>query len=191
MPERCPWCGEDPLYVGYHDTEWGVPVYDDRLHFEFLVLESAQAGLSWLTILRRREEYRRAYAGFNPETVAAYDTGMIEEMLQDKGLIRNRRKIEASVNNAHCFLEIQERCGSFSEYLWRFVEGKPVIGAWRELSAIPASTDLSDRVSRDLKQRGFQFMGPIIVYSHLQATGLVNDHLVSCFRFRELTGSLS
>lgn len=186
MIERCPWCGEDPLYVQYHDQEWGVPVYDDRRHFEFLVLESAQAGLSWITILRKREAYRSAYSGFDPELVAAYDQSVIEEMLQNKALIRNRRKIEASINNARRFLDIQDQFGSFSEYLWCFVEGKPVIGAWRKLAQIPAATALSKRVSRDLKERGFQFVGPIIVYSHLQATGLVNDHLESCFRFREL-----
>lgn len=186
MPERCPWCGEDPLYVRYHDQEWGVPVYDDRRHFEFLVLESAQAGLSWITVLRKREAYRSAYRDFDPAAVASYDQNMIYQMLQDKGLIRNRLKIEASVNNARRFLEIADQFGSFSEYLWHFVAGKPVVGAWGELSEIPAKTALSDRVSGDLKKRGFKFMGSIIVYSHLQATGLVNDHLVSCFRFREL-----
>ena len=186
MLKRCPWCGTDPLYVRYHDEEWGVPVFDDRRHFEFLVLELAQAGLSWITILRRREAYCRAYAGFDPEAVAGYNAGKIETMLQDSGLIRNRRKIEASVHNARRFIEIQERFGSFSDYLWRFVDGKPLVGRWRELSEIPASTGLSEAISRDLKQRGFQFLGPVIVYSHLQATGLVNDHLVSCFRFREL-----
>jgi DNA-3-methyladenine glycosylase I len=186
MPERCPWCGEDPLYVRYHDREWGVPVYDDCRHFEFLVLESAQAGLSWITVLRKREAYRSAYRNFDPEVTASFDEKMIHAMLQDNGLIRNRLKIEASVNNARRFLEIQAQFGSFSEYLWRFVEGKPVVGAWRDLSQIPVKTPLADRVSGDLKQRGFKFMGSIIVYSHLQATGLVNDHLVSCFRFQEL-----
>lgn len=186
MLERCPWCGEDPLYVRYHDQEWGVPVYDDRRHFEFLVLESAQAGLSWITVLRKREAYRSAYDGFDPESVAAYDEKAIDKMLQNRGLIRNRRKIEASVNNARRFLDIQNQFGSFSEYLWRFVEGKPVVGSWRDLSQIPTKTALSDRVSVDLKKRGFKFMGPLIVYSHLQAAGLVNDHMVSCFRLREL-----
>jgi len=186
MPERCPWCGEDPLYVQYHDFEWGVPVYDDRRHFEFLVLESAQAGLSWITVLRKREAYRRAYSEFDPEAVAAYDHTKIDQLLQDKGLIRNRQKIEASVNNARCLLKIRDQFGSFSEYLWRFVDGQPVVGRYSELSQIPAKTDLSDQVSADLKKRGFKFMGPVIVYAHLQATGLVNDHLIGCFRFREL-----
>lgn len=183
MVERCPWCGTDPLYVRYHDEEWGVPVYDDRKHFEFLVLESAQAGLSWITVLRKREEYRRAYAEFDPMAVASFDSRKIKELLCNPGLIRNRRKIEASVNNARRFLEIRERCGSFSRYLWSFVDGAPVVGGWREPGEVPARTVLSDRVAADLKARGFQFTGSIIVYSHLQATGLVNDHITRCFRY--------
>lgn len=183
---RCAWCGTDPLYVAYHDEEWGVPVRDDRTHFEFLVLESAQAGLSWLTILRRREGYRQLYDGFDPEKVARYDEKKIREMVQDPRIIRNLRKIEASVNNARRFLEVQEQYGSFSNYLWSFVDGQPIVNAYREVADIPAETPLSRRIAKDLKQKGFQFLGPIVVYSHLQATGLVNDHVTSCFRYQEL-----
>lgn len=183
---RCAWCGTDPLYVAYHDEEWGVPVRDDRTHFEFLVLESAQAGLNWLTILRRREGYRQLYDGFDPEKVARYDEKKIREMVQDPRIIRNLRKIEASVNNARRFLEVQEQYGSFSNYLWSFVDGQPIVNAYREVADIPAETPLSRRIAKDLKQKGFQFLGPIVVYSHLQATGLVNDHVTSCFRYQEL-----
>jgi DNA-3-methyladenine glycosylase I len=183
---RCPWCGDDPLYVKYHDEEWGVPVYSDQRHFEFLVLESAQAGLSWLTILRRREDYRRIYEDFDPFKVARFDDTKIEEMMQDKRIIRNRLKIESSINNARRYLEVCDMFGSFSNYLWNFVDGKPLIGHWEDISEIPAQTSLSEQMSRDLKKRGFKFIGPTIIYSHLQATGLINDHLVSCFRYQEL-----
>lgn len=183
--ERCGWCGSDELYVAYHDREWGVPVHDDRKQFEFLVLESAQAGLSWLTVLRRRENYRRAYDGFDPEKVARYDQKKIEELLSDPGIIRNRKKIEASVENARRFLEVQKEFGSFSSYLWKFVKGRPVVNSYRSLSEVPAATALSDAVSKDLKRRGFRFLGSVTVYAHLQATGLVNDHLDACFRKRE------
>lgn len=183
---RCPWCGDDELYVKYHDEEWGVPVHDDRKHFEFLVLESAQAGLSWITILRKRENYRKAYDGFEPERVAKYDDKKIEELMNNPGIIRNRRKIEASINNANRFLEIVEEFGSFDRYIWSFVNYKPVKNQWKDLSEIPAFTDLSIRISKDLKKRGFKFLGPTIVYSHLQATGLINDHLVDCFRYNEV-----
>lgn len=179
---RCPWCGNDELYVKYHDEEWGVPVHDDRKHFEFLILESAQAGLSWLTILRKRENYRKAYDGFDPVKVAQYDEKKIEEMMNDPGIIRNRRKIESSINNARRFLEIQKEFGSFDNYIWSFVNYKPLWNHWTDISQVPARTELSDRISRDLKSRGFRFLGSTIIYSHLQATGLVNDHLVSCFR---------
>ncbi|HHY65238.1 MAG TPA: DNA-3-methyladenine glycosylase I [Clostridiaceae bacterium] len=179
---RCPWCGNDELYVKYHDEEWGVPVHDDRKHFEFLILESAQAGLSWLTILRKRENYRKAYDGFDPVKVAQYDEKKIEEMMNDPGIIRNRRKIESSINNARRFLEIQKEFGSFDNYIWSFVNYKPLWNHWTDISKVPARTELSDRISRDLKSRGFRFLGSTIIYSHLQATGLVNDHLVSCFR---------
>ena len=183
--ERCPWCGTDPLYVRYHDEEWGVPVHDDRRHFEFLILESAQAGLSWLTILRRRENYRRAYAGFDPEAVARYGETEIGRLMADSGIIRNRRKIEASVGNARAFLAVQAQFGNFDRYIWRFVEGRPVAGRWQTVEEVPARTALADTVSADLRSRGFRFLGPVIVYAHLQATGLVNDHLETCFRREE------
>ena len=186
--QRCSWCEKTDLERDYHDNEWGVPVFSDEKQFEFLVLESAQAGLSWLTVLRKRENYRRLYDGFDPEKVAGYGEEKIQKLMSDSGIIRNRKKIEASINNAVRFLEIRDEFGSFSDYLWGFTGGVPVINAWEELSEIPASTELSVRVSRDLKKRGFRFMGPIIVYSHLQATGVINDHLVSCFRYEEILG---
>ena len=185
---RCSWCERSDIERAYHDNEWGVPVFSDRKQFEFLVLESAQAGLSWLTVLRKRENYRRLYDGFDPEKVAVYGEEKIRELMSDSGIIRNRKKIEASINNAARFLEIREEFGSFSDYLWGFAGGAPVTNSWEKLSEIPASTELSVTVSRDLKKRGFRFMGPIIVYSHLQATGVVNDHLVSCFRYGEILG---
>ena len=180
---RCPWCGNDGLYVKYHDEEWGVPVHDDNKHFEFLVLESAQAGLSWITILKKRENYRKAYDGFDPVRVAQYDEKKIGELMQNPGIIRNRRKIEASINNARCFLKIREEFGSFDKYIWSFVDNKPVKNHWTDISQLPARSELSDRVSRDLQARGFKFLGSVIIYSHLQATGLINDHLISCFRY--------
>lgn len=186
--KRCPWPGNDAAMLRYHDEEWGVPVHDDRTHFEFLVLESAQAGLSWRTILNRRDGYRRAYEGFDPERIAGYGPLDIERLVADSGIVRNRRKIEASVNNARRLLETAREFGSFSAYLWAFVGGSPVVGAWEEIGEIPPSTPLSDRISIDLKKRGFTFIGTTIVYSHLQATGLVNDHVKACFRFTELTG---
>lgn len=182
---RCPWCASDPIYVEYHDQEWGVPVRIDRKQFEFLVLESAQAGLSWLTILKRREGYRHCYVGFDPEKVARFDDRRIETMLQDPAIIRNRKKIISSINNARCFLTIQEKYGSFSRYLWDFLDGKPLVNYFDQLDKVPPYTSLSDTISKELKRHGFQFMGSTIVYAHLQATGLVNDHLVSCFRHRE------
>ena len=182
---RCGWSGTDPLYVEYHDYEWGFPKHDDRIQFEFLVLESAQAGLSWFTILKRREGYRRLYAGFDAEQVARFDETRIQVMLQDIGIIRNRKKIESSINNAQRFLEIQEQYGSFSDYLWGFIDGKQVVNHFARLTEIPANTPLSDTISKDLKQRGFRFLGSTIVYAHLQSTGLVNDHLVDCFRHKE------
>jgi len=185
---RCPWCGTDPLYVAYHDTEWGVPVHDDRKHFEFLVLESAQAGLSWLTVLRKRENYRAAYDGFDPWKVAAYDEAKIQALLADPGLIRNRKKIEASVTNARCFLEIQAAFGSFDRYIWQFTDGKPLVNQWEQLSQLPAKTALSDAVAKDMKARGFRFLGTTILYAHLQAIGVINDHLTGCFRHREVQG---
>ena len=185
--KRCSWCGDDELYIKYHDREWGVPVYDDRKHFEFMVLESAQAGLSWLTILKKREGYRETYANFDPKVVAGFSDEKIEELLKHEGIIKNGKKIKASVNNAQRFIEIQEEFGSFSNYLWKFVDYQPLINSWNDESEIPAQTDLSVAVSKDLKKRGFTFLGPIIVYSHLQATGVVNDHIQACFRYRQIT----
>ncbi len=182
---RCPWGTVDDLYIRYHDDEWGVPVYNDQKQFEFLVLESAQAGLSWHTILNKRENYRAAYDGFNVQKVAEYNEKKIEELMQNAGIIRNRRKIEASVNNAKFFLEIQQEFGSFCNYLWGFVDNEPLINEWLEVSQIPARTELSDHISKDMKKRGFKFLGSIIIYSHLQATGLVNDHIKNCFRWKE------
>jgi len=182
---RCSWNFSDPIYFVYHDLEWGVPVRDDRKQFEFLVLESAQAGLSWLTVLKRREGYRRLYEDFDPEKVARFDETHILTMLKDTGIIRNRKKIEASVNNAVRFLEIREQFGSFCEYLWGFNDGKQVINHFKKLSDLPATTPLSDTISKDMKQRGFQFLGSTIIYAHMQATGLVNDHLIQCFRHTE------
>jgi DNA-3-methyladenine glycosylase I len=182
---RCGWSISDPIYVDYHDHEWGVPVRDDRKQFEFLVLESAQAGLSWLTILKRREGYTRLYEGFDPEIVAQYDEKRIQSMLQDTGIIRNRKKIESSINNAKRFLEVVEQYGSFSKYLWGFTDGKQVVNHFKRLSEIPASTSLSDTIARDMKQKGFRFLGSTILYAHLQATGLVNDHVMDCFRYQD------
>jgi DNA-3-methyladenine glycosylase I len=179
---RCPWCLGDPLYLDYHDCEWGVPLHDDRTLFEFLLLEGAQAGLSWLTILKKRENYRRAYEGFDPGKVARFDSEKVAALLADAGIVRNRQKIAASIANARAYLAVQEEFGTFDSYIWRFTEGKPIVNRWRTLQQLPAQTDLSERISRDLKQRGFCFVGPTIVYAHMQATGMVNDHLVSCFR---------
>ena len=184
--KRCEWCTGSELYMKYHDTEWGVPVFDDNKHFEFLVLESAQAGLSWITILKKRENYRKAYDGFNPEKVARYGEKKKTALLANAGIIRNRLKIEASINNAKRFLEIQKEFGSFSKYLWAFVKGKPVVGKWKTLAEMPARTELSDLVAADMKKRGFKFLGSIIMYSHMQATGIVNDHKTGCFRYKEV-----
>lgn len=180
---RCPWCGSDELYVKYHDEEWGVPVHEDKKHFEFLVLESAQAGLNWLTVLRKRENYRTAYDNFDPLKVSLYDDEKLEELMQNAGIIRNRKKIEASINNAKRFLEIQKEFGSFDNYIWGFVDGKSVKNHWNNIKEVPATSELSDKVSKDLKNRGFKFLGTTIVYAHLQATGIINDHLVDCFRY--------
>jgi len=184
--ERCPWSTNDEIYIRYHDEEWGVPVHDDNKHFEFLVLEGAQAGLSWLTILKRRENYRKAYDNFDPAKVANYDEAKVAELLANAGIIRNRKKIESSINNAKRFLEVQQEFGSFDKYIWRFVDHKPVINSWKTLTEIPAKTELSEQISKDLKKRGFSFVGSTIIYAHIQAIGLVNDHLVSCFRYDQL-----
>jgi len=181
--ERCSWCGDDPLYVAYHDEEWGCPVHDEGRHFEFLLLETQQAGLSWITILRKREAYRKAFAGFDPARVARFTEARVEKLLLDPGIIRNRRKVEAAVKNARAFLEVEEEFGSFDAYVWGFVDGRPVVNHRRRLGEIPATTPLSDRLSADMKRRGFAFIGSTTVYAHLQAIGVVNDHLVSCFRW--------
>jgi DNA-3-methyladenine glycosylase I len=183
---RCGWCGDDPLYVAYHDTEWGVPLHDERRLFEMLILEGAQAGLSWLTVLRKREAYRAAFDGFDPERVAAYDGRKVRALLRNPGIIRNRQKVEAAVANARAFLKVQEEFGSFDAYVWRFVKGKPKRNAWRRLAQVPAVTPEAEALSRDLRSRGFKFVGPTICYAHMQATGMVNDHLVDCFRYRQV-----
>lgn len=187
---RCPWVDPGkPDYVAYHDIEWGVPVHDDRVMFEFLTLEAAQAGLSWYTILRRREGYRRAFAGFDPEKVAAFDEAKQELLRADSTIIRNRAKIASAINNARAFLRIQEEFGSFSDYIWRFVDGRPRVNVLHGLADYPTTSPEAECLSRDLKQRGFSFMGPTVVYAHMQATGLVNDHSVGCFRRREIIDS--
>ncbi len=184
---RCPWCGTDPTYVRYHDEEWGVPVHDDLKHFEFLVLESAQAGLSWLTVLRKRENYRKAMDGFDPSKIALYDDKKLNELLQNVGIIRNRLKIKATINNAQKFLEIAEEYGSFDKYIWSFTNNKSIVNQFKALSELPAKTSLSDKISLDLKKRGFKFVGSTIIYAHLQAIGVVNDHLTDCFRFQNVS----
>jgi len=183
---RCPWCGTHPLYIKYHDEEWGVPVHDEKKHFEFLVLESAQAGLSWLTVLRKRVSYSKAFEDFDPVKVAAFDDKKVEELLANEGIIRNNLKIKSAIHNARRFLEIESEFGSFDSYVWQFVDNKPVINFFSKISEIPASTPLSDKIALDLKKRDFKFVGTKIIYSHLQATGLVNDHLTGCFRFQEI-----
>lgn len=177
---RCPWCGEDPLYIAYHDEEWGVPCHDDRKLFEFMILEGAQAGLSWITILRKRESYRRAFADFDAEAVARFGDADIARLLADPGIVRNRLKIGAAIGNAGAFLRVREEFGSFDAYYWSFVGNKPIRNAWRSLSEVPAETDISRAISQDLRKRGFRFVGPTIVYAHMQAMGLVDDHLISC-----------
>jgi len=188
---RCEWSTGSEIYMLYHDTEWGVPSFDDRKHFEFLVLESAQAGLSWITILKKRENYRKAYDNFVPNKVARYGDAKKVKLLADPGIVRNRLKIEASITNAQNFLVIQKEFGSFSNYIWGFTNGKPVIGKWKNINEIPARTELSDKISLDLKKRGFKFLGSIIMYSHLQATGIINDHLMDCFRYKEVSKTKS
>jgi len=180
--DACPWCGQDPLYRRYHDTEWGVPAHDDAVLFEFLILEGAQAGLSWLTVLRKREHYRQAFEGFDAERVAAFGEARIEALLQDSGLIRNRLKITSAVSNARAFLDVQSRFGSFDRYIWDFVDGRPLVNRFASMAEVPAVTPLAETISRDLKRRGFRFVGPTIVYAHMQATGMVNDHLTACPR---------
>lgn len=183
---RCSWCGDDKVYVEYHDREWGVPVHDDRTHFEFLILDGAQAGLSWITILKRRDNYREAFDNFDPNKVARYDEEKVKELLANKGIIRNRKKIEAAISNAKAFLKVQEEFGSFDKYIWQFVGGKPIINCWKEIKDVPAQTKESQAMSKDLKKRGFKFVGPTICYAYMQAAGMVNDHVIDCFRYKEL-----
>lgn len=186
MPARCGWAGSDPLYIAYHDKEWGVPVHRDRKLFEFLILEGAQAGLSWITILKKRPRYREVFAGFDPEKVAKFSPRRIDALLQDPGIVRNRLKIESTVTNARRFLAVREEFGSFNRYLWRFVDGQPIQNRWRRMQDVPVSTPQSDTLSKDLKQRGFRFVGTTICYAFMQAVGLVNDHTTNCFRHREV-----
>jgi DNA-3-methyladenine glycosylase I len=181
MLYRCEWSQKNEIYSKYHDEEWGKPLHDDQKLFEFLILEGMQAGLSWITILKKREAFRMAYENFDVQKVACFDQQKVEELMLDSGIIRNRLKIEASISNAKCFLEVVKEFGSFDSYMWNFVDYQPIVNRWTKLSEIPAKTELSDRISDDLKKRGFKFVGSTIVYSHLQATGVINDHLVSCF----------
>lgn len=186
MTKRCDWAANEPLYFRYHDEEWGLPVTDDNRLFEFLLLEGAQAGLSWLTILRKRENYRRAFAEFDPRKVARFDAKKIHRLLQDPGIVRNRAKVASAVNNARAFLAVQEEFGSFAAYQWRFVNGRPIQNHFSSLKEIPASSVVSDAFSKDLRARGFSFVGSTIVYAHMQAVGMVNDHLVTCHRYKTL-----
>ncbi len=184
--KRCEWPGDDPLYLRYHDREWGVPLHNDKKLFEFLVLEGAQAGLSWITILKKRDNFRKAFDNFNFNKIARYTERDIRLLMQDPGIVRNELKIRSAVNNARAFLEVRKEFGTFNKYIWGFVEGKPIQNAWKGMHEIPAKTALSDQISKDLKKRGFSFVGSTIVYSHMQATGMVNDHAVYCFRHEEV-----
>ena len=186
MKTRCTWSISDPIYVDYHDNEWGVPLHDDRFLFEFLILEGAQAGLSWITILKKRENYRKAFDNFDPEKIAKYSDKKVEKLLKNEGIIRNRLKINAAVQNAKSFLNIQKEFGSFDKYIWHFVNGKPKINKWKNLQDVPSKTKESDLMSKDLKKRGFKFVGSTICYAFMQATGLVNDHLISCYRHEQI-----
>ena len=183
---RCSWCGDDPLYVRYHDEEWGVPFHDDRQWFEFLTLETFQAGLSWYTILVKRENFREAFDNFQPEIIAKYDEEKVAELLGNAGIVRNRLKVRATISNAQTFLKIQSEYGSFDQYIWQFVDGKPIQNKWKNMSDVPATTPLSDQLSKTLKKQGFKFVGSTVVYAFMQATGMVNDHVVDCFRYREV-----
>ena len=185
MISRCGWCGNDPLYIEYHDKEWGVPVRDDETLFEFLVLEGAQAGLSWITILRKREGYRDLFDDFDVNKIARYSDKKLEKILLDPRIVRNRLKVFGARKNARAFLDVQQEFGSFSEYIWRFVDGKPVQNHWQTMKQVPATTPISDTISKDMKRRGFTFVGSTIIYAHMQATGMVNDHVDECFRYEE------
>ena len=190
VKKRCGWVDEsNPLMLDYHDHEWGVPVHDDPTHFEFLVLEGAQAGLSWSIVLRKRDGFRRAFSGFDPEKVARYTPARIQKLVADPAIIRNRMKIEAAVTNARAFLTVQQEFGSFDSYCWKFVDGRPRVNRWKSMKDIPASSAESDAFSKDLKRRGFRFVGSTIIYAHMQAVGMVNDHVLGCFRYRELRRS--
>jgi len=184
--ERCPWSGDKPLYKDYHDKEWGVPVWDDDTLFEFLILETFQAGLSWITVLKKRDNFRKAFDHFDYEKIAKYDQIKVDSLLNDAGIIRNKLKIKATISNAKAFIKIREEFGSFSTYIWAFVDGKPIKNKFNDMSLMPANTPLSDLISKDLKTRGFKFVGSTVIYAHMQATGMVNDHLVSCFRYNEV-----
>ncbi len=184
--KRCSWSGNDPLYMSYHDEEWGVPVYDDEKLFEFLILETFQAGLSWITVLRKRENFRKAFDNFDYQKIARYGDNKFDELINDAGIIRNKLKIKATISNALSFMEIQREFGSFSKYIWGFVDHKPINNKWKSLNEIPATTELSDKLSKDLKKRGFKFVGSTVIYAHMQATGMVNDHVIDCFRYNEL-----
>ena len=186
MNNRCKWCGEDPLYIAYHDHEWGVPVHDDRLLFEFLILESAQAGLSWLKILKKRENYRKAFDSFDCQTISNYSQDEVKRLLADAGIVRNRLKIESAIKNAQGVIKIQEEFGSLDAYLWNFVDDIPKQNEWKSMSELPAKTETSERMSKDLKKRGFNFVGPTICYALMQAIGMVNDHTTDCFRYKEI-----
>lgn len=183
---RCPWCLKFDQYIRYHDEEWGVPVHDDRVHFEFLILEGAQAGLSWSTILKKREGYRKNFADFDPVKVSRFTPKKIERILQDPSIVRNKLKVHAAVNNAKQFLKVQKEFGSFNAYIWQFVKGKPIVNKWKTTKQIPATSPVSDALSKDLLKRGFKFVGSTVIYAHLQACGLINDHLVDCFRYEQV-----
>jgi len=185
---RCSWAGTDPVYIDYHDREWGVPMHDERTLFEMLVLDGAQAGLSWITILKKRDNYRVAFDNFNARKMARYGEGKVQALLNNPGIVRNRLKVGAAIQNAKMLLKLQEQEGSFAEYLWRYVDGKPIINAWRNIKEIPARTPLSETISKELSRRGFKFVGPTICYAFMQAMGMVNDHTQDCFRYRELGG---
>ena len=183
---RCTWCGDDALYMKYHDSEWGVPVFDDKLLFEFLVLETFQAGLSWITILRKRENFRMAFDDFDYKRIASYDESKYDELLLDSGIIRNKLKIKATINNAQLFMDIQKEEGSFSNYLWNFSNGKPIQNNWEQMNQVPATTDLSDAISKAMKKKGFKFVGSTVIYAYMQAIGMVNDHIKTCFRYDQI-----
>ena len=186
MKKRCFWVSDDPLYIEYHDNEWGVPVYDDDKLFEFLILETFQAGLSWITILKKRENFRKVFDNFDYKKIAKYSEGKYEELLKDAGIIRNKLKIKATITNAQLFMKVQEEFGSFSKYIWDFTNGKPIINKFEKREEVPATTELSDAISKDLKKRGFKFVGSTVIYAHMQATGMVNDHTTDCFRYHEV-----